>query len=66
MAVSLYFPAETGAPTSHTFGLRPTYVSKEGDFTAAAEVADLGLDDAVVLLGGRSRRDRAGLTPERW
>jgi lysophospholipase L1-like esterase len=36
LAVSLYFPGETGAPTTHTFGLRPTYVS-EGDATAAAD-----------------------------
>ena len=41
IAVSLYFPGETGAPTGHTFGLRPTYVSKEGDFTAAADVVDV-------------------------
>jgi lysophospholipase L1-like esterase len=40
LAVSLYFPQETGAPTSHTFGLRPAYVSKEGDFTGAAHIAD--------------------------
>jgi lysophospholipase L1-like esterase len=40
LAVSFYFPGETGAPTSHTFGLRPTYISKEGDFTAAPGIAD--------------------------
>lgn len=39
LAVSLYFPGQTGVPTSHTFGLRPSYVSKEGDFTAAADLA---------------------------
>src|SRR5262249_28290624 len=38
LAVSLYFPGETGPPTSHTFGLRPTYVSGAGDFTASAEI----------------------------
>ncbi|MEP6915065.1 MAG: SGNH/GDSL hydrolase family protein [Acidobacteriota bacterium] len=41
VVVSLYFPGETGAPTSHTFGLRPTYVSTTGDFTGAAEIADV-------------------------
>jgi lysophospholipase L1-like esterase len=41
VAVSLYFPGETGAPTSHTFGLRPSYVSKEGDFSAAADLAQI-------------------------
>lgn len=40
LAVSLYLPNETGAPTSHTFALRPTYVSPEGDFTAQPEIAD--------------------------
>lgn len=40
LAVSLYFPGETGAPTGHTFGLRPTYVSKEGDHTGAAAILD--------------------------
>ena len=37
VAVSLFFPGETGPPTSHTFGLRPTYVANEGDATAAAD-----------------------------
>jgi lysophospholipase L1-like esterase len=41
LAVSLYFPGETGPPTSHTFGLRPTYVSKQGDATGAASIAEL-------------------------
>ena len=41
LAVSLYFPAETGPPTGHTFGLRPTYVSGPGDFTSAATIADI-------------------------
>src|SRR5437588_660607 len=27
-------------PPSHTFGLRPTYISREGDFTARPEFAD--------------------------
>lgn len=37
LAVSLYFPEETGSPTTHATGLRPTYVSTEGDFSARAE-----------------------------
>lgn len=41
LAVSLYFPGDTGAPTSHTFGLRPTYVSAEGDATASADMINL-------------------------
>jgi lysophospholipase L1-like esterase len=41
LAVSLYLPGATGPPTSHTFGLRPTYVSKQGDVTAAVSLTDL-------------------------
>ena len=40
LAVSLYFPATPARPTSHTFGLRPTYISREGDFTARPEIPD--------------------------
>ncbi|MEN3338107.1 MAG: hypothetical protein V7647_1783 [Acidobacteriota bacterium] len=39
LAVSLYFPGPTGAPTTHTFGLRPSYVSQAGNFTATADLA---------------------------
>ena len=37
LAVSLFFPRDTGAPTTHATGLRPTYVSAEGDFSGASE-----------------------------
>lgn len=40
VAVSLYFPGETGPPTNHVFGLRPTYISKTGDFTGAEAIAE--------------------------
>jgi lysophospholipase L1-like esterase len=40
LAVSLYLPGETGPPTSHTFGLRPTYISGEGDFTGKTDIPD--------------------------
>jgi lysophospholipase L1-like esterase len=40
LAVSLYLPGDTAAPTSHTFGLRPAYVSRVGDFSAAADIPD--------------------------
>jgi lysophospholipase L1-like esterase len=39
LAVSLYFPGETGPPTTHATGLRPTYVSTEGDFTGSTEIS---------------------------
>ena len=38
LAVSLFFPDDTGNPTTHATGLRPTYVSTEGDFTGRAEM----------------------------
>jgi lysophospholipase L1-like esterase len=40
LAVSLYIPGETGPPTNHRFALRPTYISKTGDFTGAQAIAD--------------------------
>jgi lysophospholipase L1-like esterase len=40
LAVSLYLPGETGPPTTHLFGLRPTYISAPGNFAAAPEIAD--------------------------
>ncbi len=40
VAVSLYFPETTGPPTSHTFGLRSTYISQTGDFSGAPDIAD--------------------------
>ncbi len=39
IAVSLYFPEETGPPASHG-GLHQSYVSKEGDQTGQAVIAD--------------------------
>ena len=40
LAVSLYFPGDTGVPTSHTFGLRPTYVSRDGDLFGIPDMSD--------------------------
>jgi lysophospholipase L1-like esterase len=40
LAVSLYFPGETGPPTTHATGLRTTYISTNGDFTASATIPD--------------------------
>lgn len=37
LAVSLFFPRDTDTPTTHSTGLRPTYVSTEGDFTGGSE-----------------------------
>jgi len=40
LAVSLYFPGDTGAPTTHANGLRPTYLSGPGDFTKSPRIPD--------------------------
>lgn len=40
LAVSLYFPKQTSAQTSHRFSLHSTYISKDGDFTGQASIAD--------------------------
>jgi lysophospholipase L1-like esterase len=40
LAVSLYLPSETGPPTSHVFGLRPTYISKPGNVAGDASIAE--------------------------
>ncbi len=42
LAVSLFFPNDTGNPTTHSTGLRPTYVSTEGDFTSRPDFALAG------------------------
>jgi len=39
LAVSLFFPGETGPPTSHGTGLHTTYISKEGDATGQPAIA---------------------------
>ncbi len=39
LAVSLYLPGDTGPPSAHN-GLHTSYVSKEGDLTAAPTIAD--------------------------
>jgi lysophospholipase L1-like esterase len=40
LAVSLYFPAETGPPTNHGTGLHTAYISREGDSTGQPAMAD--------------------------
>ena len=52
VAVSLFFPGETGAPTSHGTALHNTYISKEGDVTAAAEIAEPVITQSYYFLAG--------------
>jgi lysophospholipase L1-like esterase len=40
LAVSVFVPGDTGPLSLHALGLHTTYISKEGDFTSAAEITD--------------------------
>jgi lysophospholipase L1-like esterase len=51
LAVSLYFPGETGPPTSHGTGLHTTYV-KDGDVTGQAALADAVTTQSYYWLAG--------------
>ena len=79
LAVSLFFPGETGTPTTHSTGLRPTYVSTDGDFTGASEFPLAGTtqqyywlssvevaapDAAAIVAFGDSITDGARSTPD--
>jgi lysophospholipase L1-like esterase len=51
VAVSLYFPGETGPPTAHN-GLHSTYVSKEGDFSGQSSIPDATTTQSYYWLAG--------------
>jgi hypothetical protein len=40
LVISVYLPGEVALPTSHLIALHTTYISKAGDFTNAASIAD--------------------------
>ena len=52
LAVSLYFPGETGPPTTHATALHNTYISKAGDMTAQAEIPDPVTTQSYYWLAG--------------
>jgi lysophospholipase L1-like esterase len=52
LAVSLYFPGETGPPTTHSTALHNTYISKEGDLTAKTEIAEPVTTQSYYWLAG--------------
>ena len=52
LAVSLYFPGQTGPPTSLMGGLHTTYISKEGDLTGQAAIADTLTTQSYYFLAG--------------
>jgi lysophospholipase L1-like esterase len=52
LAVSLYFPGQTGPPTSLMGGLHTAYISKEGDVTGQAAIADALATQSYYFLAG--------------
>jgi len=52
VAVSLYLPGDTGAPTNHATALHTTYISKEGDTTGAADMVDATTTQQYYWLAG--------------
>ena len=52
LAVSLYFPGETGPPTTHSTALHNTYISKEGDLTAKTEIPEPVTTQSYYWLAG--------------
>ena len=52
LTVSLYFPGETGPPTTHSTALHNTYISKEGDLTAKTEISEPVTTQSYYWLAG--------------
>jgi lysophospholipase L1-like esterase len=52
LAVSLYFPGETGPPTTHGTALHDTYISKEGDTTAQPSIPEPVITQSYYYLAG--------------
>jgi lysophospholipase L1-like esterase len=50
LAVSVFLPNDTGAPTTHSTGLHSTYISKEGNFTAQAVLTDAAATQSWYFL----------------
>jgi lysophospholipase L1-like esterase len=80
LAVSLYLPGETGPPTTHATGLRPTYISASGDQTASQTIPEATVrmsyywlaavevaaasDTPVIVAFGDSITDGSRSTPD--
>jgi lysophospholipase L1-like esterase len=52
LAISLYIPKPTEAPTTHMFGLRPTYLSARGDATGAPSFPNPSTTESYYWLAG--------------
>ncbi len=46
LVISVYVPGDCSSPTVHLTGLHTTYISKQGDFAKAAEIADAATQQA--------------------
>jgi lysophospholipase L1-like esterase len=80
VAVSLYFPGETGPPTTHARGLKTTYISTEGNHAASLAIPIAGTqlsyywlaaieveasrDARVIVTFGDSITDGSQSTPD--
>jgi lysophospholipase L1-like esterase len=80
VAVSLYFPGDTGPPTTHARGLKTTYISTEGNHVASATIPVAGTqlsyywlaaievdappDARVIVAFGDSITDGSQSTPD--
>lgn len=52
LAISVFVPGDTGAPTTHATGLHTTYISKQGNFTGAPSIADASTTASWYFLSG--------------
>lgn len=52
VAVSVYLPGDTGVPANHLFALHTTWLSAEGDQTAAAEITGGETRESYYWLAG--------------
>lgn len=52
IAVSVYVPGDTGPASNHALGLHTTYISKQGDATGEAEIADATTSQTWYWLSG--------------
>jgi lysophospholipase L1-like esterase len=80
MSVSVFIPGDSGPASTHSLGLHTTWISKEGDFTGAPEIADpektqawywvssvdvdAPADAATIVAFGDSITDGATSTPD--
>jgi lysophospholipase L1-like esterase len=80
MSVSVFVPGDSGPASTHALGLHSTWISKEGDFAGAPEIADAEKmqawywvsdvdvqateDSAAIVAFGDSITDGATSTPD--